>query len=182
MRTMHRVRLDWITPQLATSPSGDDGAPRAAVLAAIFDDGGVARLVLTKRPMHMPTHAGDLAFPGGKPHPGESPVDTALREAHEEVGIDPGSVTVLGYLHDIHTVSYSKMVVPVVGRLEAMPDLVPDPSEVEKILTPDIEVFRDEAAWRVEEWRGRPIHFFDVDGEVLWGATARMVRQLVGLE
>lgn len=179
---MVRVRLDWLTPQLADTPSQEDGNGRAAVLAALFEDDGVARLVLTKRPMHMPTHAGDLAFPGGKPRPGETPVQTALREAEEEVGIDPASVEVLGYLHEIHTVSYAKMVVPVVARLASVPDLVPDPSEVDKVLTPDIEIFRDEASWRIEEWRGRPIHFFDVDGEVLWGATARMVRQLVGLE
>ena len=171
----------WSFPGISPTPPQDDGTQRAAVLAPLFDDDGVIRLVLTKRPMHMPTHPGDLAFPGGKPRNGETPVDTALREAQEEVGIDPGTVEILGYLPEIHTVSYTRMVVPVVGRLRGIPDLVPDPGEVDKILTPDVEIFRDEASWRTEDWQGQEVHFFDIDGEILWGATARMVRQLVGL-
>ena len=152
------------------------------MLAALFDDAGVTRLILTKRPMHMPTHAGDLALPGGKPHPGESPLDTALREANEEVGLHPSTVEVIGYLKEIHTVSYSRMVVPVVGLLSEVPELTPDPNEVDKILTPDIDMFRDTTGWRTEDWNGHALHFFELDGEVLWGATARMVRQLLDLE
>ena len=162
-------------------PAPDPGVPRAAVLAAVFPDGPVTRLILTKRPMHMPTHAGDLAFPGGKPQDGESPLQTALREAEEEVGLVQDNVEILGYLPEIHTVAYSRMVVPVVGRLASPPDLRADPNEVDKILTPDIEGFRDPTAWRIEEWNGRSIYFFEIDGEILWGATAFMVRQLVGL-
>ncbi len=169
-------------PGIQPSLVDGGGAPRAAVLVPLYDDNGLLRLILTKRPMHMPTHAGDLAFPGGKPEPGEDPVQTALREAHEEVGIEPNAVEVLGYLPDIHTVSYRRMVVPVVGRLLARPQLRPDPGEVDKVLLPDVDRFREPDAWRIEYWDGRPVHFFDVDGEVLWGATARMVRQLVGLD
>lgn len=173
----------WSPPSLVSEPPPNDGSPRAAVLAALFDDEhGATRVILTKRPMHMPTHAGDLAFPGGKPHAGETPVDTALREANEEVGLEASSVELLGYLHEIHTVSYSKMVVPVVGRLASAPTLVPDPNEVDLILTPDVRLFEDESRWRVEQWNGHDIHFFDIEDEVLWGATARMVRQLVGLD
>lgn len=176
-----RMVSDWTYP-VTPEPSPDNGVPRAAVLVALFEDQGVRRVILTKRPMHMPTHAGDLAFPGGKPHPGETPVETALREANEEVGIDPGAVEVLGYLPEIHTVSYSRMVVPVVGRLREVPVLEPDRNEVDKILIPDIEGFRDESAWRSETWDGRTLHFFELDGEILWGATARIVRRLIGLE
>jgi 8-oxo-dGTP pyrophosphatase MutT (NUDIX family) len=156
--------------------------PRAAVLVPLFVDGSSLRMVLTKRPLHMPTHAGDLAFPGGKPQPGEGPVDTALREADEEVGIRPADVEVLGFLPDIHTVTYTRMVVPVVGRLQSVPRLVPDPGEVDKVLLPEVDMFREEAAWRTEYWDDRPVHFFPIGEEILWGATARMVRQLVGLD
>ena len=156
--------------------------PRAAVLIPLFVDRSSLRMVLTKRPMHMPTHAGDLAFPGGKPQAGEAPVDTALREANEEVGIRPTDVEVLGFLPDIHTVTYTRMVVPVVGRLADVPDLVPDPGEVEKVLLPEVDLFRNESQWRTEYWDDRPVHFFKIGEEVLWGATARMVRQLVGLD
>ncbi len=169
-------------PGIRPTMNDGDGTPRAAVLVPLFVSNGALRLILTKRPMHMPTHAGDLAFPGGKPHTGEEPVDTALREAHEEVGIPPGRVEVLGFLPEIHTVSYSRMVVPVVGILSGQPELRPDPGEVEKVLLPEVDPFRDEHRWRVEYWDDRPVYFFPLDEEILWGATARMVRQLIGLD
>src|SRR5690606_36148971 len=95
------------------------GRPIAAVLAPLYDDEkGELRVVLTKRPDTMPTHAGHIAFPGGRPHPEDNgPVDTALREANEEVGIDPEQVEVLGFLPSIDTVEYKLLVVPVVGKL-----------------------------------------------------------------
>lgn len=172
----------WDFPSLTPDPPAAGAAPRAAVLAPLFEDGDDIRLILTKRPMHMPTHPGDVALPGGKPKPGETPVDTALREAHEEVGIDPGSVEVLGFLPEIHTVSYARMVVPVVGRLPGIPELVLDPNEVVRVLLPTVADLADPSAWQREEWNGRTLHFFEIEGEILWGATARMVRQLVGLE
>jgi 8-oxo-dGTP pyrophosphatase MutT (NUDIX family) len=172
----------WDFPILTAEPPVHDGAPRAAVLAPLYQDGDEIRLVLTKRPMHMPTHPGDVALPGGKPKAGETPVDTALREAHEEVGIVPATVEVLGYLPEIHTVSYTRMVVPVVGRLPGIPELVLDPNEVVKVLLPTVAELSDPARWKSEDWNGRVLHFFEIDGEILWGATARMVRQLVGLE
>lgn len=169
---------------LQPAPPEPGGVPQAAVLIALFDDPeGRTRVVLTKRPLTMPTHAGHLAFPGGRPDEGDGgPVETALREAHEEVGIDPASVEVIGFLPAIHTVEYTLMVVPVVGMLSGIPELRPSPREVDKVLVPEVDRFAVEDGWRFELWRGRKIWFFDVDGEVLWGATAHMMRQLVGLE
>ncbi len=175
------VMLDWDLPGLSSGPPAGNGEPRAAVLAALFEQDGDIRLVLTKRPMHMPTHPGDLAFPGGKPKPGESPVETALREAREEVGILPESVEIIGFLDQIHTVSYERMVVPVVGRLAEVPELVPDPSEVARILLPTLTELRDPTRWRQEDWDGHMLDFFELEDEILWGATARMVRQMLGL-
>ncbi len=163
-------------------PAGD--LPRAAVLVPLFDDAeGQMRVVLTKRPETMPTHAGHIAFPGGRPDPGDhGPVDTALREAEEEVGIPPGRVEVLGFLPPIHTVEFSLYVVPVVGRLASVPDLRPSPREVAAVFTPRAVDLADPARWRRERWRGRRIWFYDLDGETLWGATAAMVRRLFGLD
>ena len=154
------------------------------MLVPLYEDAdGVARLILTKRPMTMPTHAGHLAFPGGRPDHGDGgPVGTALREAEEEVGLDPATVEVIGFLPAIHTVEYSLMVVPVVGWIDGIPKLQPSPREVDKVLEPPVEIFMDENGWRFETWREHRIWFFDIDGEELWGATAHMVRQLVGLE
>ena len=180
--TMSVMENEWRTARLLPAPQPAGPEPRAAVLACLYPERGSVRLLLIKRPVHMPTHGGDLAFPGGKPQPGETPLRTALREAEEEVGVKPDEVEVLGYLPDIHTVTYVRMVTPVVGRLPAPPVLTPDPGEVAAVFTPPLDVFRDEAGWRTEDWGNRVVHFFDLGGETLWGATARMVRRLVGLD
>lgn len=173
---------DQLVFSTATPPPSD--VPTAAVLAPVFEDSaGDLRLVLTKRPMTMPTHAGHLAFPGGRPDPeDDGPVATALREAHEEIGVEPSEVDVLGFLPEIHTVEYSLMVVPVVGRLRPDPELRPSEREVDKVLTPRLSDLAREQDWRSEDWRGRRIWFYEIDDEVLWGATARMVRDLLGME
>jgi 8-oxo-dGTP pyrophosphatase MutT (NUDIX family) len=175
----------WDRLVLLDTPPPPGDLPQAAVLAPLYEDGtGDLRLVLTKRPMTMPTHAGHLAFPGGRPHPGDDgPVATALREAHEEVGIEPATVEVLGFLPEIHTVEFTLLVVPVVGRLPAGdPHLVPSPREVDRILTPRVDDLADDARWRFELWRGRRVWFYELEGEVLWGATAWMTRAMLGLE
>ncbi len=176
--------VTWSFPGLkpAVVPPSE-GQPYAAVLLALYPDGPETRLVLTKRPMTMPTHAGHLAFPGGRPDPGDrGPIDTALREAHEEMGIDPAQVDILGFLEPIHTVEFELFVVPVVGRLPAGPVFTPSEREVDKVLLPTVASLSDGEQWRYEAWSGRKIWFFDIDGDVLWGATATMVRRLLGLD
>ena len=121
-------------------------------------------------------------IPGGRPHPGDSgPVATALREGHEKVGIEPSSVEVLGFLPPVDTVQFALLVVPVVGRLPVDPTFVRSEREVDKILTPRLEDLADDTRWRSEDWRGRTVWFYDIGDEVLWGATAWMTRQLLGL-
>lgn len=175
------MRDRWDSLTMYPRPSRSTDVPVAAVLAPLYRDGDAIRMVLIRRPDHMPTHGGDLAFPGGKPKPGETPLETALREAREEVGIDPRDVEILGYLPPIHTVTYPRMVVPVVGRLPGIPRLIPDPNEVDRILTPSVASLRDRTRWRVENRAGRTVYFLDIEGDVLWGATAKMVRRLLGL-
>lgn len=162
-------------------PAGDTDL--AAVLIPLYEDEtGVIRVVLTKRPDTMPTHAGHIAFPGGRPHPEDSgPVDTALREAEEEVGIRPESVEVLGFLPPIDTVQFRLLVVPVVGRLPETPVLVPSPREVVKVYHPSLEELADESRWRFETWNGRRVWFYELEDDVLWGATAMMTRRLLSL-
>ena len=156
----------------------------AAVLAALWEDpAGDVRTVLMRRPDTMPTHAGHIAFPGGRPDPGDTgPVHTALREAHEEVGIEPDQVDVIGYLQPVDTVQFPVLVVPVVGRLETPPRLVPSEREVERLHTPRLADLADPTQWWWEDWRGRRIWYFDLDGDTLWGATAWMTRTMLGME
>ncbi len=156
----------------------------AAVLAPLFeDDSGQVRVLLTKRPDTMPTHAGHIAFPGGRPDPSdEGPTATALREAEEEVGITSDQVEVLGYLSPIDTVEFSLLVVPVVGRVSTPLDLVPSEREVARLYTPLLSDLADDSNWWHVPWNGFKVWYYDLEGDTLWGATARMVRQLVGLE
>jgi 8-oxo-dGTP pyrophosphatase MutT (NUDIX family) len=173
----------WDRLQITPEPPPSIGEPRAAVLAPVFEDAaGDLRLILTKRPMTMPTHAGHLSFPGGRPDPGDrGPIDTALRETHEEIGIPPSQVEVLGFLPQVDTVEFSRMVVPVVGRLPKEPTLIPSQREVDRILLPRLLDLSDESGWRHEIWMGRTVWFYDIDGEVLWGATGWMTRRLLGM-
>jgi 8-oxo-dGTP pyrophosphatase MutT (NUDIX family) len=173
----------WDDLVLEPNPPEQGDLPVAAVLAPLFEDArGDIRVVLTKRPDTMPTHAGHLAFPGGRPHEGDDgPVGTALREAHEEVGIVPASVDVLGFLPSVDTVQSSLLVVPVVGRLQSEPLLVPSPREVARILLPRLIDLADDDRWRWEIWRGHRVWFFEIEGEILWGATAWMTRRMLGM-
>lgn len=174
----------WDRLQLTDTYPEPDGRPMAAVLAPLFeDDDGQVRVVLTKRPDTMPTHAGHVAFPGGRPDPGDDgPVGTALREAHEEVGIEPHQVEVLGFLPPIDTVEFSLLVVPVVGRVATPLGLVPSEREVAKVYTPLLADLADPDLWWHIPWQDWKVWYYDLDGDTLWGATARMVRLLVGLE
>ncbi|MCE2526415.1 MAG: CoA pyrophosphatase [Actinomycetia bacterium] len=171
-----RLHYSSVDPNL---PEGDV----AAVLAPIFaDEDGISRLVLTKRSRTLNSHAGQVAFPGGKSHPEDTgPVDTALRETYEEVGIHPSQVEVLGFLPVIRTVRFALPMLGVVARLDEEPEFIPSPDEVEKVLTPSLESLADPTNWLERNWASVPLWFMDVYGEWLWGATAHLVRVLLGL-
>jgi 8-oxo-dGTP pyrophosphatase MutT (NUDIX family) len=171
----------------AEGPPFTDGVPRrSAVLAALFDRDGQSEIVLTTRTWELRNHAGEVSFPGGRAETGESPVATALREAHEEVGIAPDDVDVIGELDHLVTFTSQSRIVPVVGALAAPPILRPNPGEVARAFTvPLVELLRSDV-YRSEEWVVSDgvtiaISFFELDGETVWGATARMLVQLLSL-
>ena len=161
-----------------------DGKPTASVLVPLFEDeSGDLRVVLIKRPETMPTHAGHIALPGGRAHPEDAdPTATALREAEEEVGIPRDQVEIWGYLPPIDTIQLSLMVVPVVGLFDREIPLVPSPREVARVHTPRLSDLAEPDLWVFQLWKGRRVWFFDLDGDPLWGATASIIRQLVGLD
>ena len=174
----------WDTLRLMDNYTNSSDKPIAAVLAPLYEDEeGNVRVILTKRPDTMPTHAGHIAFPGGRPHPGDAgPVDTALREANEEMGIAPERVDILGFLPQIDTVEYRLMVVPVVGRLHTPVLLTPSEREVVRVHTLLLSELADPDRWWSVPWNGWEVWYYDLEGDTLWGATARMVRHLVGLD
>jgi 8-oxo-dGTP pyrophosphatase MutT (NUDIX family) len=160
------------------------------VLAAMFDEGGEARVVLTRRSAYLRSHRGEVSFPGGRLDAGETEEEGALREAAEEIGLDPGSVEVVGRLSAVTTFSSGSTITPVVGLLPGRPDLVASPTEVEHLFDVALrdlaepEIFREE--WWTVEGRGPavggepfPIWFFELPDDTVWGATARMLVDLL---
>jgi 8-oxo-dGTP pyrophosphatase MutT (NUDIX family) len=189
-----RITTDRVVHALARHGAGrpssarPDDARMSAVLAAVFDDrsasGEGAHLLLTRRSGQLSNHAGQVAFPGGRQDPGETPVQTALREAEEEVALDPSAVEVIGELDHLYTIVSRSYIVPVVGLLTSPPvDLQPSAAEVERIFTVSFEELLADGVFREERWGpapvDRPVWFFELEGETLWGATAAMVRNLL---
>lgn len=167
--------------RLATLPPvASDGTLTAAVLVPLYEDGDDLRIVLTRRPDDMRTHAGDVVFPGGMIDPGdEGPVGTALREAWEEVGIPADQVEILGGLEPVTTRSAEMWIAPVVARIRRPPELRPEPGEVAAIIEPTISQLLDDDAWVTRDWHGRAMWFYEFPEGILWGATALMVRRLL---
>jgi len=161
------------------------GARNSAVLVLLQQAGSGPEILLTKRSMALRHHRGEISFPGGRMDAGESAVDTALREAHEEVALVAGGVTVHGELDHLSTVVSESYIVPVVGSVAVRPPLTPHDAEVDRILWVPVAELTDPDVYREERWGtppfDRPIHFFELDDETIWGATARMLHQLLTL-
>ncbi|MBO0730758.1 MAG: CoA pyrophosphatase [Acidimicrobiaceae bacterium] len=157
----------------------------AAVLCAVFDDDGQAAVVLTRRSSRLRSHTSEVSFPGGRLDDGEAPASAALREAWEEVGIAPGSVELIGQLHPLTTPLNPAPIMPFVGVLDAAPALSPNPAEVERAFTVTLaELFRPgvyhDEVWSDQRFGGdRVMCFFRLEGDIVWGATARMLRDLL---
>ncbi len=132
--------------------------------------------------MDMRTHRGEISFPGGRLDPGETAADAALREAHEEVGLDPALVTVEGELEHLNTVVSRSYIVPVVASLAAPVELQPASPEVDRVLWVPLAEFTRPDTYRSERWGTPPtdrlLHFFELDDETVWGATASVLVQL----
>lgn len=160
-----------------------EGARASAVLVTLANGPHGPEVLLTRRSTIMRHHRGEISFPGGRADPGETPVETALREASEEVGLDPGVVEVLGELEHVDTIVSNSAIVPVVGTLDRPVDLRPASPEVERVLwVPLAELTRPDT-YHVERWGTPPadrlIHFFELDDETVWGLTGRVLADLL---
>ena len=139
------ARLRDRLPDRFPADAVPDHFRRSAVLIAFWPDGDAIRVALTRRAAHLSDHAGQIAFPGGRLEPGESFEAAALREAREEIGLQPESVEILGALDDAWS-GAGHHIVPVVGWLAAPPALRPEPGEVAEILCVDVdEITRPDA-------------------------------------
>ena len=176
-------------PDLPSIGDEDLTGPNSAVLAAVWEEGGEARVLLTRRTAWLRSHSGQVAFPGGRVEPGETLVEAALRESQEEVGLDPSSVEVIGRLSRMHTISSGAGIFPFVGVLPGgRPALEANPDEVDRVFDVALGELMADGVFHEEVWglpsdsglgTERSIYFFDLAGETVWGATARMLVELL---
>jgi len=159
----------------------------ASVLAPLYDEAGRAVVILTRRTWGLSTHQGEVSFPGGRVEAGETERDAALREAKEEISLDPSLVEVIGELDHLNTLSSRSYIVPYVGVLDGgRPQLSPNLGEVEVVLHVPLAELLDPTIFREEIWPfpggyQRSIYFFELVGDTVWGMTAALLRQLLGM-
>ncbi|MFP8891298.1 NUDIX hydrolase [Natrialbaceae archaeon A-CW2] len=181
--TTRRFDLEPVATHTPTRVT--DQSYEAAVLAPIIDRDGEDHVLFTRRADHLGEHPGQMSFPGGgRESEDETILETALREADEEIGLEPHTVELVGQLDDIRTVT-EYGVTPFVGQI---PDRVyePDENEVAEIVVLPLSGFLDPDNFEYER-RDHPyygdiiIHYFHVDDYTVWGATGRMLVQLLEL-
>jgi len=160
-------------------------ARKAAVLLGLFEEQGEIHLVFIRRATTLRSHSGEIAFPGGGHELTDSSlVLTALREAQEEIGLDPARVEVLGLLHPVFTVVSNYLIVPVVAFLpQGLGTLRLQASEVTEVLFAPLPGLADPAIFHTEQWtrqgQMRTIYFYDYGTYRIWGATARILNELL---
>lgn len=157
----------------------------SAVLVTLVDDARGPSVLLTRRAEWLTTHKGQIAFPGGRLEPGESSLAAALREAREEIGLEPHVVIPIGELVAHRTVSSASHIIPHVAVAHALPDAYVTSSEVDRVFTvPLVDLVRADT-FVEEHWvfpdREVRVPFFYLDDETIWGATARMLQALIGV-
>lgn len=179
-----RLDLDALANYRARTVATEP-AEQAGVLVAVVDRGGDDHLLFTERAAHLPTHAGEMSFPGGGREDGDADLTaTALREAHEEVGVRRDEVTVLARLDDVPG-PYGHVVRPIVARVPDR-EYVPTSAEVERVVVLPVASLTDPANYSREE-RSHPdrgtatLPFFRVDGVVVWGLTGFVLQELLRL-
>ncbi len=158
------------------------GATEAAVLVPLYGHPADPGLVFTERRHDLRRHAGEISFPGGRrDHEGETLLDTALREAEEEIGLAPAAVEVVGALPPIGTFVTNYKVFPFVGLIAEGLAFEPSPAEVETVLAFRLSELRDGFAMRRLVRRGIPIRTptYVVGEHLIWGATARILGELL---
>ncbi len=161
-----------------------DGFAAAAVLVPLIERGDRISVGYTLRPNDMPTHGGQISFPGGRREPEDADLAaTAMRESREELGISPADVDVIGVIDDVPT-PVGFVITPVVGWLSDPPDFVIDEREVHEYFEVELDELRDPANYKHRGERQiagvtYPVPEFHVADRLIWGATARITERLL---
>ena len=173
--------------ELPQFPAVKPHARMAAVLVPLLKDQGVWKLLFTRRSDDLVDHKGEVSFPGGAVEPTDRDfVDTALREACEEIGLDASQIEVLGLFHAFYTVS-NFYLVPVVGLINWPLQIQNNPTEVARTFCIPIQWLADQNNWHesmrtLQNGETVPVIHYDLyEGEILWGITARITQELLRL-
>ncbi|MFT4734693.1 MAG: 8-oxo-dGTP pyrophosphatase MutT (NUDIX family) [Roseivirga sp.] len=163
-------------PKYPAKPSG--------VMILLYPKNGELYLPLMKRPSYDGAHSGQVSFPGGKVEETDKDlIETALRETEEEIGVDRNEISVIGQLTDLYIIASNFKVSPSLGLLSYTPAFKPDSYEVESVLEVPIKQLWDTARQGVQEMKfGKHIiqsPFFEIEGHLVWGATAMMLSELM---
>ncbi len=173
--------IDRIAPEHL--PAGGFG--EAAVLVPLHEGPDGPSVLLTVRRADLRQHAGQISFPGGRVEPGEDSQAAALREAQEEVGLDPGRVEILGQLSETVVLQSAFRLTPWVGSVPYPYPYAAAPREVEAIWHVPLAALLAPGVHRTERRHfyglDVDVHFYDVEGRTIWGATARVLSELLGI-
>ena len=165
------------------SVNDTSGAIPAGVLILLYPENRNINTVLIERQKYDGIHSGQISFPGGrKEEIDKSLIETALREAKEEVNIEPENVKIIGTLTELYIPPSNFLVLPVIGYLKTKPNFIPDDNEVAQIITADISFLFDDKykKEKIIHVRGYKIKapYYEVKGHVVWGATAMILNEL----
>ena len=166
---------------------GQSSYRHAGVLIPLLEDKGIYKILFTKRTDRVEHHKGQISFPGGSvDEEDRSSLETALRESEEEIGLSREDVEVLGRIDDTLTLASDFIVHPFVGLVPYPYDFVINAGEVERLIIVPIDVFQNKKSETnicAVEFEGKTYHTkaYEYNGDVIWGATARMIENFMGI-
>lgn len=160
---------------------------KGGVLILLYEEGGKTHFPLIQRPSYEGIHSGQMALPGGRYElEDQDQYHTALRETEEEIGVSKEKVKIIGSLSEFFVAASNYMVLPVIGTIDHKPSFIPEPREVEDIVTPPVDHLIDPSRLMQKEMTVRSgfkmiCPYFDLEGRTVWGATAMMLSELVDI-
>ncbi len=184
----HRKMINYIRPSAIDVENIDPEARQGAVLALLYPIDNIPHVALMLRNTYEGTHSGQVSFPGGKREENDLDlIQTALREAHEEINVLPEEVTVVGPLSKVYIPPSRFLVAPFVGYSEKRPNFKRDPVEVAEIIEAPLQLILEESTIKqkpifVQVTNSElEVKYFDILGHTVWGATAMMLKELAEL-
>ena len=180
----HLIMAPQPVDQRRFDPKLPEHHRKSGVLLLFYPDSEHIFFPLIKRPNYPGVHGGQISLPGGKMEPEDfNVVQTALREAEEEIGVEKDQITVLGQMTDLYIPTSNFLVSPVVGFQTVVPRMTPEEKEVQRIISAQVSQVLDAGIRKRKNLDIRPslrldTPYFEIDGEMVWGATAMILSEL----